>query len=374
MGEIKGLKICHMTSAHHSEDVRIFHKECVSLAYAGYEVYLVERGESYDKDGVHVVGVGEIPESRRKRMILGARKVYEKALALDCDLYHLHDPELLRFGLKLKNRGKLVLFDSHEDVPSQILQKSYIPSVFRKIIAAFYKTYETHIVKHLDGVVAATPFIAELFRPKAKRVVDINNYPKLDEIKGSSVPFSERKRIVCYAGGINDIRGERTMVEAMRKVNGTLIIAGAHEKKEINYGNSTVKYVGFLNRQEVNALYGQAIVGLCMLKPVPNYVNSQPIKMYEYMAAGIPFICSNFPLWEKVVSNSRAGICLNPEDVDGLASKIQYLLDNPAVAEEMGKNGKICVNENYSWANEEKKLVKMYNAILCNKEEGEKSV
>ena len=62
------IKVCHMTSAHEEEDIRIFRKECVSLAEAGYDVYLVERVESYEKNGVHIVGVGEIPTSRRRRM------------------------------------------------------------------------------------------------------------------------------------------------------------------------------------------------------------------------------------------------------------------------------------------------------------------
>ena len=44
------IKVCHMTSAHEEEDIRIFRKECVSLAEAGYDVYLVERGESYEKN------------------------------------------------------------------------------------------------------------------------------------------------------------------------------------------------------------------------------------------------------------------------------------------------------------------------------------
>ena len=74
------VKICHMTSAHGEEDVRVFQKECISLARAGYEVYLVERGESYEKQGVHIVGVGELPISRRKRMTKGAKRVYETAL------------------------------------------------------------------------------------------------------------------------------------------------------------------------------------------------------------------------------------------------------------------------------------------------------
>ena len=119
------MKVCHMTSAHDPEDIRIFHKECVSLAKNGYDVYLVERGDSYEKNGVHIVGVGTIPDSRLQRMTQGARRVYEAALALDCDIYHFHDPELLPYGVMLKKKGKKVIFDSHENTVEQIMEKEW---------------------------------------------------------------------------------------------------------------------------------------------------------------------------------------------------------------------------------------------------------
>ena len=103
------IKVCHMTSAHGPEDVRIFHKECVSLARAGYDVYLVERGDSYEKNGVHIVGVGQPSGGRLSRMTSFAKKVYQAALALDADIYHFHDPELLPYGLKLKRDRKSVV-------------------------------------------------------------------------------------------------------------------------------------------------------------------------------------------------------------------------------------------------------------------------
>ena len=108
------VKVCHMTSAHAPEDTRIFYKECVSLAKAGYEVYLVARGDSYEKNGVNIMGVGEVTGGRLNRMIEFTRRIYRKAISVDADVYHLHDPELLLYALKLKKRGKKVIFDSHE--------------------------------------------------------------------------------------------------------------------------------------------------------------------------------------------------------------------------------------------------------------------
>ena len=106
------IKVCHITSAHGEEDVRIFHKECVSLAKNGYEVYLVQRGESYEKNGVKLAGFGEVPSGRIKRILLASRIAHKKALEIDAHLYHSHDPDLLPYGEKPANiRKHLILHD-----------------------------------------------------------------------------------------------------------------------------------------------------------------------------------------------------------------------------------------------------------------------
>lgn len=353
------VKVCHMTSAHSQEDDRIFIKECVSLANAGYEVYEVARGESYDKNGVHIVGVGDIPKSRRKRMTEGAKRVYQKALELDCDIYHFHDPELLPYGLKLKKRGKKVIFDSHEDVPGQIMDKGWIPKPLRRVISGLYRGYETRVAKRLDAVVAATPHIAEKFADRTKKVATVNNYPKLDEIVYHTTPFSERDAIVCYAGGIDELRGEKIMIEAMRDVNGILIIAGEHEKMECGGG----RYIGRIDRTGINMLYGQAIAGLCILKPIENYYYSQPIKMYEYMAAGLPFVCSDFPGWRTIAEESQAGVCVDPNDTKLIGETISELLSDREKAQQMGKNGREYVISHCTWSIEEQNLLSLYNEV-----------
>jgi len=352
-------KVCHMTSAHYEEDVRIFHKECVSLAKAGYDVYLVERGKSYEKNGVHMIGVGDIPQSRRKRMTEGARRVFETALSLDCDIYHLHDPELLPYGLKLKKMGKKVIFDSHEDVPATILDKEWIPGPLRKTVAELYRGYETRLIGQLDALVAATPYIAGLFEKRAKRSVAVSNFPKLDDIVFHEDDFADRDRVACYAGGIYDLRGEFIMREAMETIEGELLLAGDHKQEVIENGASVVRYLGTLDRAGVNDLYGRAVVGLCLLKPALNYVNSQPVKMFEYMAAGLPFVCSDFPLWRQFAEESGAGFCVDPGNTEEIRRAITRLLDDRELAASMGRKGREAVMAHYSWSNEEKTLIRL---------------
>lgn len=354
------MKVCHLTSAHPQEDIRIFHKECVSLADAGYTVFQISCGTTYEKKGVHLIGIGPQQTRRLSRMIKSSKTVYKSAIELDADIYHFHDPELLPYGLKLKKRGKKVVFDSHEDVSAQILDKNWIPKPIRKVVSVLYKTYETYVVKKLDAVVAATPHIAEAFENRCKQVVIVNNYPRLDDIEFHNTPFTERKSIVCYAGGINEIRGEKIMIEAMKDVDGILILAGEHEKKDLG---ENIRYIGLIDRAGINTLYGNSVAGLCILKPIENYYYSQPIKVYEYMAAGLPYICSDFPGWRSVAESSGAGFVVNPQDIQGIRNTISSLLSDRRKAEEMGRKGREYVIKNCNWSNEEMKLLSLYQMI-----------
>ena len=102
------MKVCHMTRVHPSTDTRIFYKECIALAKDGYDVTLVAYGNSREENDVKVVGIGNLPKSRLKRIFLFSKKIYKAALNVDADVYHLHDPELLPYVKKLKHKGKIV--------------------------------------------------------------------------------------------------------------------------------------------------------------------------------------------------------------------------------------------------------------------------
>lgn len=357
-------KVCHITSAHDWNDDRIYLKECQSLAAAGYKVYLSAEGIDREENGVHVVGCGDKPASRRERMKGFARHVYERAQALDCDIYHFHDPELLPYGLKLKKQGKKVIFDSHEDVSGQILDKEWIPYLFRKIISVCYKQYETYCVRQFDAVVTATPHIAELFESRCNKVIVINNYPKLDDIKFHDTPFNQRDRSVCYAGGISEIRGEKIMVGAMAGIDGELLLAGPYdESSRVEYQQSNVKYLGKISRSEVNELFGRSRGGIVLYQPAENHFASQPIKMFEYMAAGLPVIASDFPHWQNIVKKTECGICVDPTNVDAVREACIKILSDPESAQQMGRNGYKNVMQGYNWKVEEKKLLKLYEEL-----------
>jgi len=365
-------RVVHLTSAHPRFDSRIFLKQCTSLSKAGYEVSLiVGDGEGEDfVDGIKIIDVGRA-SGRLDRIFRTTKRVYDAAIKTDGEIFHFHDPELLYVGWRLKKLGKTVVFDSHEDVPNQILSKGYIPQQLRGLIKAAYSKYEKLITKRLDAVVTATSKIRENFEQSNQNVVDINNFPIWGELDSEGRSLDGGARNVCYIGGLASIRGIREIVEAVEhtKTNVSLLLAGRFsddrlEKKiKLCKGWSHVVDKGWQDREGVRAILRQSVAGLVTLHPTVNYVEALPIKMFEYMSAGVVVIASNFPLWRDIVEGNGCGICVDPLDVESIAEAIDYLVSNPAIASEMGRRGQQAVRERYNWSNEEKKLLGVYSSL-----------
>ncbi|MND40571.1 D-inositol-3-phosphate glycosyltransferase [compost metagenome] len=365
------MKIAHLTSAHPRFDTRIFVKQCCSLAKS-YETYLVVADGKGDevKNLVKILDVGKF-NGRKNRMLNAPKAIFEKALSLDAEIYHLHDPELIPIGLKLKKMGKKVFFDAHEDLPNQIMSKHYLNPVSKKIIAFLVKAYEKYACAKLDGVVSATPFIRDKFFKINRNTIDINNYPKLEEF--SSIPTATLKENqVCYIGGLADVRGIVEMVQAIDSTQSKakLVLAGDFSDKNLEQsvmkmeGWEKVNFLGYVGRNEIKNTLASSVAGLVVLHPTRSYLDSLPVKMFEYMCAGIPVIASDFPLWRSIVNDAQCGVCVDPLKPHEIAKAIDYFINNPDKARVMGEQGRAAVLEKYNWSIEENKLLNFYSNIL----------
>jgi glycosyltransferase involved in cell wall biosynthesis len=125
-----------------------------------------------------------------------------------------------------------------------------------------------------------------------------------------------------------------------------------------------VNALGFLSRQEVKTLLAESMAGIVTFLPVPNHIDAQPNKMFEYMSAGLPVIGSHFPLWKEIIEGNNCGICVDPNQPEEIGKAIQYIFDHPKEAENMGINGIKAIEEKYNWRAEEQKLISTYQSIL----------
>lgn len=368
-------KICVITSAHTPSDVRIFHKEIKTLQNAGYEIsMIVQCGESGCKEGVDIVAIPPVT-SRLKRFFLVMPRMCIAAFRQKADVYHFHDPDLIVAGflLKLFTRSK-VIYDVHEDVPRQILSKYWIPVLARKPMAFIFNFIEKNTAKKFDAVIAATPSIAGRF--SGARVLCVANYPLLSYFKpvmdtGKKLHLSAFTAI--YAGALERIRGIKEIISALALVSPecpiTLKLAGKFsepaffQELAMMPGWSKVEFLGYMTLTKTYEELAQADAGMVTFLPEPNHIDAQPNKMFEYMAAGLPIIASDFPLWKEMIEGGQCGICVDPLKPEKIATALEFLARNPREAEKMGNRGRKAVQEMYNWESEGKKLLVIYESL-----------
>lgn len=363
-------QVVHLSTNHTPFDTRIFVKECSSLVSAGYQVaYVVPHHSDIESSGVRIYSV-PIPKTRLRRLFFTAGQIYRRALRANADLYHFHDFDLIFVGLLLKLAGKKVIYDAHEDLPRQLMNKHWIKPVFRPSLAWLVGIVEQLGSRYFDGIVAATPTIAKRF-PQQKTTI-VRNFPLLSEFEIEHGPYVNRPLDVAYIGGITLVRGAKEIVQAMSllDVHATLRLAGKFEPAALQSelvqlnGWSKVDYLGWQSRSQIAELLNHVRVGLVTLYPISNYVDALPVKLFEYMAAGVPVVASNFPLWKTIIEEAGCGLLVNPLNPAEIAEAIQWLLENPLEAQRMGEAGKAAISTRLNWLSESANLLKQYADVL----------
>ncbi len=363
-----------MTSVHSALDVRIFHRHCKSLVRAGYEVVLIA---SHPQDAkVDGVQIRAIPRryNRLLRMTCSVWQVFRQALREQADVYHFHDPELIPVGALLAARGKCVVYDVHEDLPADVRYKPYLAAWLRPSLSWFIDRFEKAASHWFSGIVSATRPIADRFALSNKNSIVVHNFPILDEVPVHLVPWDSRRSSIAYVGSITEARGVRELVTAINLLpeylNPRLVLAGSFAPTSLKDtmaevpGWRRVDYLGVVDRCGVAKILSSARIGAVILHPEPNFVRAMPIKLFEYMAYGIPVVASDFPLWREMIQDARCGLMVDPLDPRAIAKAIEYLLNHPAEAEAMGRRGREAVERNYNWRGEEEKLMHFYRDLL----------
>lgn len=359
------MRVVHLTSLHPPDDVRIFLKECRSLAHAGYDVHLVAPGTANgNRDGVAIHTFALPAGLRPLRVLRRLWRAWRATRKLRPYVCQFHEPELVLVALVLKLQGARVVYDVHEHHAAAVGHSAYRGGGRR----LGFRLLEAIARRTCEAFVAATPAIASEF--PADRTVAVLNYPLPEEFVESPRPAAERHEVV-YVGGVTRSRGAREMVEAVGLLGGNsrLVLIGPFDDPELERevqaleGWSRVEHTERLGRDGVAERLAAARVGLVVLHPEPDFLRSIPIKLFEYMSAGLPVIASDFPYWRELLEPIECASFVDPLDSSRIAGAIEELLADEDRATEMGRRGATAVRERLNWEREAPKLLELYGRL-----------
>jgi glycosyltransferase involved in cell wall biosynthesis len=368
-----------LTSVHPPFDVRIFHKECGTLAKAGFDVTLIAPHTSEETvDGVRVLAVKRAG-NRRQRMTETAHATYRRAVRLQADLYHLHDPELLPWGLLLQRQtGAPVIYDAHEYVDMGMVDKEWIPRRIARVLARVIGAAEKAIARRLAGIIVVNPHMQGLFRDVNPRVAVVANFPFRVWTEQSVGTTSEPDSAI-YVGGIGNVRGFELMLEATTlarrrkpsvvcRVLGQLDPAGlsrsaaALSREELRARG--IEFMRTVDHVDAARCIARHSVGWVPWRWCSVNLYGTPTKLLEYMACGRPALVSNLPFMSKIVTDNECGVVARWDSPTAHADALLHLFEHPEQARWLGENGRRAVRERLNWESQVEALLALYASCL----------
>lgn len=366
------MKIAQLTTVHKRYDPRIFTKISVSLAKREEnQVYLLvgdSLGDEY-KDAVRIIDVGGGQCGRFFRMLFTSRKLLKKAIELNCDIYHFHDPELIPVGLYLKIRGKKVIYDIHEQLDLQIGHKNWIPIYLRRPLANLYRYFEIWACGHFNALIVPQESMLKVYSRYAPTYL-IANFP-VKHITTNSVSNRVDKTRLLYSGTISESRGVWNMLNLiveLNKISSDYILTLAGEldpkllkKLEEHQGWLYTKYLGELSKEEIYFVYKENDIGLVLFNNLGQYYMAYSVKLFEYMQNGLFVVMPDFGDWLPFNSTYKVGINADPNDSKTLASKIDQFSQIEITT--FRQRNISTANDFFTWESEEAKLLRAYSLI-----------
>jgi glycosyltransferase involved in cell wall biosynthesis len=371
--------ICMLTSVHPPFDPRVFHREARSLAAAGYAVTLIaQHGQREEiRDGVRIVG---LPQARsRLGRPLNWTRLLRLALRERADAYHFHDPELIPWGLLLRGlTGRPVVYDAHEHYPDSIMVREWIPAPLRRMVSRVFDGFERAASRRFDAVIVADDDVEARFRPIARRLVTLYNFPHKGLFEQPSPPPADlpapRPVQLVYVGLITPERGGYLMLEALDRlrrdygIDAGLWLAGRIPDPDLRAAvegaADRVNWLGTIPHESLPALLRAATIGWVPFLDVPKLRKNIATKQFEYMACGLPVLGSDLPPIARFVTPAHAGTLVPPGDPSAHAAAIARMVQHPAKLHEMGIHGKKAFLTRYNWDTEEAKLIDLYRALI----------
>jgi glycosyltransferase involved in cell wall biosynthesis len=307
-------------------------------------------------------------------MVKTTGQVVRRAREEKADLYHLHDPELLPWARLMSSEGENVLYDMHESLPKQIMTKEWVPPALRGALSLCFRSIERVLLQNMAVVFAEASYSEDY--PWLQKSATVLNFPRLDDFPDSDAPRRSRPT-VGYIGRVAPERGSTVMVKAIDRLHERGLeahlecigpVTPLHRKELVRSVPKDVRkfirFHGYVEPPDAWQTLRACHAGIAILKDSPNYRNSYPTKMFDYMALNLPVVASDVPLYSEVVEEEGCGICVDPDDPISLADALERLLTHQEEAVQMGRRGRALVEGRYNWASQQMVLREFYAEIL----------
>ncbi|MFY8021333.1 MAG: glycosyltransferase [Bacteroidia bacterium] len=366
--------VCHFSSVHSIDDTRVFHRECVSLAQDFQVTYIGIGDFKGDRNGVQVIGL-KASKSKLFRAFFTGFKAFTEAIKTDACIYHIHDPEMIPFGIFLSISGKQVIYDIHENTYGDIQYREWIPIKWRKLIGKFYQLMlkAANNYLHIIPVIANKSFQNRLFL-KEGNFTCIQNFAPINQLSKYRVEnrYELVENKVLYAGLIQDHYYDiHPLLEAIELLNQKGFYVNLHVAGFLGWGNmdeilshhpqlkkEQVIFHGKLKPDEVYQLSKSCKIGVCLKNQPEHLVFSHERKLFEYIALGLPSIFCNNQIYLELNSPHEIGIPVNLQSATEISEAFFMLLSDTNLQQKMAKN---CIQLAENSANWESEYLKLQN-------------
>lgn len=349
--------ICIITTAHSPLDVRIFHREALSLAKR-YRVTIIA---PFEKDrlikGIKIKAVRG-SSSKIGRLAVGYR-AYKLARREKADIYHFHDLDFVFYAnlLKLFTK-KPVIFDIHEIYTATIENRDWIPAFLKPLIRFMIKVIDWLLVRNRFEEIVAAPYQLVQY----KKATLIMNLPPRDYYE-NEISEKDFKRLV-YLGSITKSRVLNTLEKAAKDLNDYKItlIGNVHDGERLGYKN--ISYTGFVDIRDISKEVGNSGIGLVPFIDNSQFQYSVPSKIFDYMAMGLVIVAPKYIKPGLKGLDIDDCIAFTNGSANGLVKTLDDINKNTDKYEKISKKARKKFIAKYNWDTEEKKLLEFYEEII----------
>ena len=376
-------KVCHITTVHPPFDVRIFYKECRTLSQNGYDVTLIAQHDRDEiVDGIKIVPLPKV-RSRLQRFLGLDILAFWKAMKQRAYIYHFHDPELIPWMLMLKLISKSkVVYDMHEYYSEVIIDRSRWLRKF-SFLKGILKIFLEYLPSSFFDLIVFPTFSLEKEIKLSSRSLTLINLPSLQDvsiISEISIPWNQKKYDIIHVGTISPSR-MRFMLEVARYLDLDMVkfkwLFVGVSKDTIrwtlkNYDNKFIErhfiLLGKIPYVEVFKYLRDSRIGFNYHPFEKRFLVSIPMKIFEYMMAGLPVVTTELPELKRLLGDESV-IFIRAQQPQDYALALLKLLKNPTEATRIGSMSRDLIFNKLNWElSERDKLLNAYKNLLIRRE------